>query len=164
MSISFDNSKGALQTSQEIAGILNVSANLSVACISELIRRTRPFDDVSGCIQSLWHIWQIRGISVTLWPIKIKFPWEDVSNPAASEVDSGSGDATPTPATAVSLHVTEPVLDHNHHRHRDDLYTIYPADAFFFFFFIGFILLICGAVLSTAPSPYAPTASCDESF
>ena len=149
--IRLDNSNGDLtiQTSPTsgVAEFLNITSNISLACLTQLVRADRDFGELDGCIGFTYDLLVLRGAEVTFWPPKLTFPWEEG---ALAPVD------TPATATAAALGnltlgaavaFTDP-----HHEEADAV--IYPLDVLWFVFVFSFFFLLLSTICASAYYPY----------
>lgn len=120
----------------------NVTANISLSCITELLGGERGFDNIERCVEIVFSILTLSKVRLYGFPLELRWPWQD--DLAALTTNASLASLTPSVAEgsyAGALHVSgEAEYAHDH----NDFY-VYPVDLLALFVLVGFLSLLCGA-------------------
>ena len=136
--VRLDNSNGDLEivTPDSAQDVLNVTTNISLACVSEWARGERSAFD--ACFSLVFDLLVLKGVYIDFWPPRLTLPWEDEDDDPTTAAAPATASAAATAAAAA------PHVDGTHHHYDDHDAVIYPLDAFVFFFSLFFLFLIFG--------------------
>lgn len=127
----------------------NSTLNVSLSCVTALIRGTRDSSDTRSCVSAMFDLLVVRGVEVSFWPFSMRFPWESPSDGDDLLLDGAN--ATPgNAANALGGRSGEPHFA----RHTDDdgntsLMTFYLIDWLALLFLILFFSAVAGVCLSS---------------
>jgi hypothetical protein len=128
----------------------NSTFNVSLACVTELIRGTREAADAQSCVRIMFDLLVLRGVEVSFWPFAVRFPWEVGTDDGDGLAIDGPSATTTTAAAVAGVRFAEP----HYARHTDDdgdgsIATFYLIDWFALLFLILFFSAVAGVCLSS---------------
>lgn len=131
--VAVDETNGELLMGVPDNDVLNVTANISLACFSSAIRGSRSWDDLEGCFSMLFSLFTFENIQVTGWPLGLRMPWEDD--------DDVSGSISEAAAAPGALGYHDETHTHTYtHSHGD----LSGFDLAFFVIVFGLLFLFLG--------------------
>ena len=131
--VAVDETNGELLMQVPDNDVLNVTANISLACFSSAIRGSRSWSDLEGCFSMLFSLFTFENIKVTGWPLGLRMPWED------DDVSGTANEASAAAPGALGYH--DDTHTHTYtHSHGD----LSGFDLFFFISIFGLLFLFIG--------------------
>lgn len=154
--VTLSNEDGTLLLNTPLDGApsseFNSTLNVSLACVTELIRGTREATNARSCVRIMIDLLVLQGVEVSFWPFAVRFPWEVTAN---GDGDDGLAIDGPNATTTTAAAGTggERFAEPHYARHTEDddtsLATFYLIDFLALFFLILFFSAVAGVCLSS---------------
>ena len=117
---------------------LNVTANVSIGCFTELLSGDRDLDELDRCVRVVFSFLTLSRVRIFGFPFEFVWPWQSDVAALTGNASLPALPALSAVAPSAAMHTAEEAV------HDDGLY-LYAYDLVWVFVLLGLCSLLCGA-------------------
>lgn len=142
-----DSDSGDLLIQSPDNPVLNITANLSLACWSQAIREDRSWSEFGGCFSMLFSLFSLDNVLVTGFPLALLMPWEGGDQGVVGDGDAAHAASAIAPNPGRLAYHDETTHTHTYtHNHGSG--AVAGVDLAFFIVVFGLLALFLSLCLA----------------